>query len=247
MRVLLVEDSQILRDSISTGLRQAGYAVDTAGDGNAGLWYAESNDYDVIVLDLMLPGIDGLTILRKLRAEGKESQVLILTAKDAVADRVKGLREGADDYMVKPFAFEELLARVESLSRRRHGVKSPRIQLGDLVLDTAARTVYRGSESIELAPREYALLEYLALRQGQVVTRAEIEAHIYDDQVDPMSNVIDAAVYALRKRIDSPGKPSIILTRRGMGYTLQAQPPQVVAAAATAGIATAQTPAVSKA
>jgi DNA-binding response OmpR family regulator len=140
---------------------------------------------------------------------------------------VKGLREGADDYMVKPFAFEELLARVEALSRRRHGVKNPRIQIGDVVLDTAARMVYRGSEAIELAPREYALLEYMALRQGQVVTRAEIEEHIYDDQVDPMSNVIDAAVYTLRKRIDAPGKPSIIQTRRGMGYTLNAQPPQL--------------------
>jgi DNA-binding response OmpR family regulator len=227
MRVLLVEDSQILRDSLTTGLRQAGYAVDAAADGNAGLWSAQSNDYDVIVLDLMLPGLDGLSLLQKIRAEGKEAQVLILTAKDAVADRVKGLREGADDYMVKPFAFEELLARVEALSRRRHGVKNPRIQLGDLVLDTAARMVYRGSEAIELAPREYALLEYMALRQGQVVTRAEIEEHIYDDQVDPMSNVIDAAVYTLRKRIDAPGKPSIIQTRRGMGYTLNAQPPQM--------------------
>jgi DNA-binding response OmpR family regulator len=235
MRVLLVEDSQILRDSIGTGLRQAGYAVDTAADGNAGLWNAQSNDYDVIVLDLMLPGMDGLSILKKLRADGKESQVLILTAKDAVADRVKGLREGADDYMVKPFAFEELLARVESLARRRHGVKNPRIAIGELVLDTAARTVYRGAEAIELAPREYALLEYLALRQGQVVTRAEIEEHIYDDQVDPMSNVIDAAVYTLRKRIDTPGKPSIIQTRRGMGYTLQAQQPQQQQQQVTAG------------
>jgi len=227
MRVLLVEDSQILRDSLSTGLRQAGYAVDSAADGKAGLWSAQSNDYDVIVLDLMLPELDGLSLLQKIRAEGKEAQVLILTAKDAIADRVKGLREGADDYMVKPFAFEELLARVEALARRRHGVKNPRIQIGEVVLDTAARMVYRGSEAIELAPREYALLEYMALRQGQVVTRAEIEEHIYDDQVDPMSNVIDAAVYTLRKRIDAPGKSSIIQTRRGMGYTLNAQPPQL--------------------
>jgi DNA-binding response OmpR family regulator len=226
MRVLLVEDSQILRYSIGTGLRQAGYAVDIAADGTAGLWNAQTNDYDVIILDLMLPGIDGLTLLKRIRDDGKEAQVLILTAKDSVADRVKGLREGADDYMIKPFAFEELLARVETLSRRRHGVKKPRINIGDLVLDTAARTVNRGSALIELAPREYALLEYLALKQGQVVTRAEIEAHIYDDQVDPMSNVIDAAVYTLRKRIDEPGKPSLILTRRGMGYILQ---PPVVA------------------
>src|SRR5215218_2424356 len=223
MRVLLVEDSQILRYSIGTGLRQAGYAVDIAADGTSGLWNAQTNEYDVIILDLMLPGIDGLTLLKRIRDDGNEAQVLILTAKDSVADRVKGLREGADDYMIKPFAFEELLARVETLSRRRHGVKNPRINIGDLVLDTAARTVNRGGASIELAPREYALLEYLALKQRQVVTRAEIEAHIYDDQVDPMSNVIDAAVYTLRKRIDEPGKPSIILTRRGMGYILQAQ------------------------
>ena len=223
MRVLFIEDSERLQRSVGTGLRRSGFAVDVVGDGNAGLWTAKSNDYDVIVLDLMLPGIDGLTLLRELRAAGRDTHVLVLTAKDAVEDRVRGLTAGADDDLIKPFAFEELVARVQALARRRHGTKNPKLSFGDLVIDTAAREASRGGRAVELSPREYALLEYLAARHGSVVSRAEIEAHIYDERAEPMSNVVDATVYALRKKIDPPGAvQSLIRTRRGMGYELRA-------------------------
>jgi DNA-binding response OmpR family regulator len=222
MRLLLIEDSERLQRSLSTGLRKSGYAVDIAGTGPDGLWHAESHDYDVIVLDIMLPGLDGLSVLKRLRERGKDTHVLLLTAKDTVADRVTGLRAGADDYLVKPFSFDELLARIEALTRRRHGRKNPVIRVGDLEIDTAGRTVSRGGKGIELFPREYALLEYLANRQGEVVSRSDIEAHIYDDRVEPLSNVVDSAVCALRRKIDPPGGPSLIVTRRRMGYVLNA-------------------------
>lgn len=222
MRVLVVEDSQRLRDAVTAGLRKSGYAVDEAADGSAGLWRAQSNRYDVIVLDLMLPGMDGLSLLEKLRSTGGDAHVLVLTARDTVEDRVRGLRTGADDYLVKPFAFDELLARIEALVRRRHGRKNPRIEIGALVLDSAARTVTVDGQPVELPPREYALLEYLAARQGAVVSRTEIEAHIYDERAGPISNVVDAAVYAVRRKIDPANGPSYIQTRRGMGYVLQA-------------------------
>jgi DNA-binding response OmpR family regulator len=138
-----------------------------------------------------------------------------------VDDRVRGLRSGADDYLIKPFAFDELLARVDALARRRHGVKNPRLTAGDVVIDTAAKTVMLAGKPVDLSPREYALLEYLALRKGQVVSRTQIESHIYDDRVEPMSNVVDAAVYSLRKKLDRPDAPSLIQTRRGMGYVFQ--------------------------
>jgi DNA-binding response OmpR family regulator len=220
MRLLLVEDSERLQRSVGTGLRKSGYAVDIAGTGPEGLWHAESHDYDVIILDIMLPGFDGLTLLRRLREQGKDTHVLLLTAKDTVPDRVIGLRAGADDYLIKPFAFDELLARIEALTRRKHGRKNPLIQVGDLEINTAARTVARGGKIIELFPREYALLEYLAARQGEVVSRTDIEAHIYDDRVEPLSNVVDSAVCALRRKIDPTGGPSLIATRRRMGYVL---------------------------
>ena len=221
MRILLVEDSERLQRTVATGLRKAGYAVDATGDGKQALWMAESNDYDVIVLDLMLPGLDGLSVLKRLRQSGRDTHVLILTAKDTIEDRVLGLQTGADDYLIKPFAFDELLARVQALARRRHGVKNPVVSIGELRIDTNARVVRRGERPIELSAREYALLEYLAARQGHVVSRTDIEQHIYDERVEPMSNVVDAAVYALRKKIDPPGGPSLIQTRRGMGYVLQ--------------------------
>jgi DNA-binding response OmpR family regulator len=220
MRVLVVEDSERLRTAVTSGLRKSGYAVDAVGDGDAGLWHALSTDYDVIVLDLSLPGLDGLTLLGRLRAAGRDTHVLVLTARDTVEERVAGLRAGADDYLVKPFAFDELLARVEALVRRRHGVKNPRIDLGRVVVDTAARTVAVEGLPVDLSPREYALLAYLAARHGTVVSRTEIEAHVYDERAEPSSNVVDAAVYALRKKIDPPGGPSCIRTRRGMGYVL---------------------------
>jgi DNA-binding response OmpR family regulator len=245
VKVLLIEDSQRLQRALATGLRKVGYAVDVSGDGAEGLWYAQHHIYDVIVLDLMLPNLDGLTILQKLReggGEGAQAHVLVLTARDTVADRVTGLRAGADDYLVKPFAFEELLARVEALVRRRHGAKNPRLAVADLVIDSTSRTVIRAGRTIELSAREYRLLEFLALRQGQIVSRSEIEAHLYDEQAEIMSNVIDAAVYSLRKKIDLPGQPSLIQTRRGMGYTLAAPSAQSAASAPSASSAATAPP-----
>jgi DNA-binding response OmpR family regulator len=220
MRLLLVEDSQRLQRSIGTGLRRAGYALDVASDGPSGMQLAESNPYDVIILDLMLPGLDGLTILRRLREGDGDAHVLILTARDTVDDRVRGLRAGADDFLTKPFAFEELLARIQALVRRRHGQRNPRLVIGPLEIDTAARQVTRDGKAVTLAPREYALLEYLAVRQGQVVTRTQIEEHLYEGRIELSSNAVDSAVCALRRRIDAAGTTSLIETRRGHGYIL---------------------------
>ena len=166
--------------------------------------------------------MDGLTLMQRLRDSGRESRVLILTARDTVEDRVHGLRRGADDYLVKPFAFDELLARVEALVRRKHGLKCPTIRIGDLAIDTVAKSVVVREKHVDLSPREYLLLEYLAARVGAVVSRSEIESHIYDEHTGPSSNVVDAAVYALRRKIDKPGKASYVQTRRGLGYVLQA-------------------------
>ena len=220
MRLLLVEDYPPLRRSIAKGLREAGYAVDATGDGEEGLWYASSGEHDVIVLDLMLPKVDGLTILRRLREKGSPAHVLILTAKDTVDDRVRGLELGADDYLVKPFAFDELLARVRALVRRKYEAKSPVIAVGDLEMDTRARAVRRGGRAIGLTAREYALLEFLALRAGQVVTRTDIWEHVYDFAAEPNSNVIDVYVARLRKKLERDGRPPLIHTRRGIGYVL---------------------------
>lgn len=218
MRVLFVEDSESLRRSVGRALRHAGYAVDAAADGEEGLSAVMLNDYDALVLDVMLPRLDGLSVLRRLREAGKNVHVLLLTARDTVADRVEGLRSGADDYLVKPFALDELLARVEALCRRAYGAKPGLLRVGDLELDVAGRRVRRGGVEVELTAREWRLLEYLALRRGQVVPRAEIEAHIYDELVEPMSNVVDTAVYGLRRKIGA----DTIRTRRGLGYLIEA-------------------------
>jgi DNA-binding response OmpR family regulator len=218
MRLLFVEDSERLQRSVGSGLKKAGYAVDITGDGEEGLWYAQSHDYDAIILDVMLPKLDGLTLLRRLRSTGRQSHVLLLTARDRVEDRVLGLQTGADDYLVKPFAFEELLARVQALCRRTYMQKDSRIRIEDLELDTASRTVRRAGRPISLAPREYALLEYLAQRRGEVVSRAEIEEHLYDEAAEPSSNAVDSAICALRKKITPAGALSLIHTRRSMGY-----------------------------
>jgi DNA-binding response OmpR family regulator len=226
MRLLLVEDSQRLQRSLGAGLRRAGYALDVAADGPSGLDLAVANPYDVIILDLMLPGLDGMSLLRQLRERDADAgadahaHVLILTARDTIEDRVRGLREGADDFLTKPFSFDELLARIQALLRRRHGQRHPRLVIGPLVIDTTARQVLRDGRPVTLAPREYALLEYLAVRQGHVVTRSEIEDHVYDGRTELASNAVDSAVCALRRRIDAPGAPSLIETRRGQGYVL---------------------------
>jgi DNA-binding response OmpR family regulator len=220
MRVLIVEDSPRLQRSLGTALRKSNYAVDTAADGEEGLWLAQSHDYDVIILDVMLPKRDGLAVLAELRKAGRNTHVLLLTARDTVTDRVQGLRAGADDYLVKPFALEELLARVQALCRRAYGTKQTRLVIADLAIDTLSRQVTRGAHPIELPAREYLLLEYLAQRRGQVVSRTEIEEHIYDGQVDPMSNVVDSAVCNLRKKLAIGGDAPLIHTRRGLGYVL---------------------------
>lgn len=223
MRLLLIEDSARLQSSVGRGLRKAGYAVDVSGDGEDGLWLAESNEYDTIILDLMLPKLDGLALLRCLRQKQNGTHVLILTAKDTVENRVNGLQAGADDYLIKPFAFEELLARVQALCRRSYQRKNPKIDVGDLEIDTAARVVMGKGKTIELTPREFKLLEYLAVRRGQVVSRAEIEAHIYSDAADLMSNTVDSTICILRKKLNPSGS-SLIQTRRGMGYLIEEKP-----------------------
>jgi two-component system copper resistance phosphate regulon response regulator CusR len=220
MRVLIIEDDGPLREALQQGLEEAGFAVDASADGEEGLWYARSNEYDVIVLDLMLPHIDGLTILGRLRRKGSAVPILILTARDTVADRVKGLDLGADDYLVKPFAFAELLARVRAMVRRGYNNKDPVIRVADLEIDTAGRTVRRGGRSVQLTAREYALLEFLAARAGQVVSRTAVWEHLYDFHSDPESNVVDVYVGHLRKKIEQPGRPKLIHTRRGQGYVL---------------------------
>lgn len=223
MRVLLVEDFQILRESLAQGLREAGYAVDAAADGEEGLWYARSNPYDVLILDLMLPKLDGLSLLRKLREANDATHVLILTARDAPDDRVRGLDLGADDYLPKPFVFAELLARVRALVRRKYQTKSPLLRVADLEVDTSARLVRRGGRAIELSPREYAFLELLASRAGTVVTRSDIWDHLYDFNSETDSNVVEVFIAHLRKKIEKPGLPRLIHTRRGHGYVLGEQ------------------------
>lgn len=222
MRLLLVEDSARLRASLSDGLRRTGHAVDAVGDGRQGLIHAQTTDYDIIILDLMLPIIDGLTVLRTIREKGIDTHVLILSAKDRVEQRVEGLRAGADDYLVKPFSFDELLARVESLGRRAHGRKASRLAFGAVTVDVSGKRVLVGEEPLELTPREYALLEYLALEAGRPVPRAEIEEHIYDSHRAVWSNAVDSTVSAVRRKLGARGVTALIRTRRGIGYEIPA-------------------------
>ncbi len=223
MRLLLIEDYRPLQQSLMKGLREAGFAVDTTGDGKEGLWYAMGNEYDVIILDLMLPGMDGLEILKKIRTQGRKSHVLILTAKDTLQDRITGLDLGADDYLVKPFAYKELLARVRALLRRSYQQKNPRIKVKDLQIDLTSHRVWRGKEEIQLTPREYALLEYMAMRAGQTISRTDIWEHVYDFNSSASSNVVDVYIGYLRKKIERPDKSQLIHTVRGRGYILGAQ------------------------
>ena len=221
MRVLVIEDSEKLRRSLQFALRKAGYAVDVTGEGQEGLWFAQSNDYDAIVLDLMLPAMSGLELLQRLR-KTHDLPVLILTVKSDVHDRVAGLRAGADDYLAKPFAMEELLARVEALVRRRYKDKRPRLEIGGLELDTNARKVSHRGRDVSLTAREYRLLELLMRRTGEVVSRMEIEAHIYADDTEVFSNSVESAISVLRRKLDAAGLAPLIHTRRGMGYLFQA-------------------------
>ncbi|HEY0191281.1 MAG TPA: response regulator transcription factor [Kofleriaceae bacterium] len=218
--MLVIEDYRPLRESLVRGLTDAGYAVDATGDGAEGLWYAENHPFDVIVLDLMLPRLDGPGILKKLRAAGNATHVLVLTAKDTVADRVAGLDLGADDYLVKPFAFDELLARLRAMVRRRYERLDPVIRVSDLEVDTRARRVQRAGQVVALSAREYALLEYLAHRAGQIVSRTELWDHAYDEAAEPNSNVLDVHISHLRKKIDDGHGRKLIHTRRGQGYVL---------------------------
>jgi DNA-binding response OmpR family regulator len=223
VRVLVVEDNKPLAKALRQGLEEEGFAVDTAYDGGDGDAKARAVDYDVVVLDLMLPKKDGLTLLKEWRADGLKSAVLVLTARDGTEDKVAGLDLGADDYLTKPFELDELLARVRAMVRRRHAVQDPVIRCFDLEMDTAARTVKRGGRPIYLTPREYGLLQYLAFHRGKVVTRAMIWEHLYDEQDESTSNVVDVYIRYLRNKVDKGFDVPLILTRWGEGYMLRGE------------------------
>jgi len=220
MRVLLIEDYQPLRRSLEQGLREAGFSVDASADGEEGLWYAVTNAYDAIILDLMLPKLDGLTVLERLRSAGNRTPVMILTARDSVDDRVRGLDRGADDYLTKPFALAELLARLRVMVRRGYTRPETVLNIGYLTLDTAARSVAVAGEAVPLTAKEYALLELLARRSGELVTRQDIIEHCYDFAAEAGSNVIDVYIGYLRRKLEHPDRPRLIHTRRGQGYLL---------------------------
>ena len=221
MRILLVEDEPSAARFIAKGLREAKHAVDIATDGTAASRQCQENDYDAVILDVMLPGKDGLAVCRDLRAAGSDVPVLMLTARDAVEARVQGLDAGADDYLTKPFDFRELLARVRALTRRdRRPLAPERIEVGPLAIDVAGQRVWIDGRELELTSREYGLLEYLARRAGEVVGRADIAEHVWDENYDPFSNVVDVYVQRLRRKLDSGDGPSLIRTRRGQGYQL---------------------------
>jgi DNA-binding response OmpR family regulator len=222
MRILLIEDSPHLRLGLVTALQNSGYQVETAEDGVEGLWRATTSDYEVIVLDLMLPKCDGYSVLAGLRRAGRDAHVLILTACDTVADRVRGLQEGADDYLVKPFALGEFLARVQAIRRRASGGMQRLLTVGDLEIDTVKRGVRRAGARIDLTTREYLILEFLARRRGEIVTREDIETAVYETGSDRASNVIDSAICGVRKKLAMADAPPIIHTRRGFGYVLEA-------------------------
>jgi DNA-binding response OmpR family regulator len=223
VRVLLIEDHKPLSRALKRGLEEEGFAVDLAEDGAEGDYKARSAVYDAIILDLMLPKKDGLTLLREWRRDAMNAHVLCLTARDTTDDKVRGLDIGADDYLTKPFQLEELLARLRALIRRQHQVKDPIIRVHDLELDTAARTVRRGGQSIHLTPREYALLEFLAFHRGKVVTRTMVWEHLYDEHDESTSNVVDVYIRYLRTKIDKGFDVPLILTRWGEGYLLRGE------------------------
>ena len=222
MRLLVVEDNARLRHSLRLSLAEEGYAVDEAGDGPEGQGLAEREPYDAIVLDLLLPGKDGLAVCRDLRTAGVATPILMLTARDAVEDRVRGLDGGADDYLVKPFAVQELLARLRSLLRRESLSKAGMLRTADLALDPAAHTVTRGSDHITLTAKEFAILEFLLRHPNQVVRREQIEDHVWSYDFDGISNVVDVYIRRLRRKVDDPYELKLIATVRGVGYRLAA-------------------------
>jgi heavy metal response regulator len=221
MRILIVEDEKSLAEAIKKGLEEEDYAVDVAYNGEDGLFMAENEPSDLIILDIMLPIIDGMTILKKIRKAGFKTPVLMLTAKDAITDKVSGLDSGADDYLTKPFHFEELLARIRVLLRRDSEVKTCAIQIGDLLIDMASHEVKRNGKEILLSAREYALLELLAINRDKVLSRTYISEHIYDYDFDLDSNVIDVFVNRIRNKIDRGSETKLIHTVRGAGYMLK--------------------------
>lgn len=225
MRILVVEDDPRLQALIARGLREESYAVDTVENGHDAITQAAVNSYDAIVLDVMLPGLDGLQVVQRLRERRIHTPVLMLTARDTVADRIAGLDAGADDYLVKPFDFGELLARLRALLRRPEAVQPMRVQVADLEIDMQAHTVHRSGVALTLTAKEYALLELLARHAGHVVSRADIVAHVWDDNHDPFSNAVEVYVNRLRGKIDREPFTPLLHTRRGAGYILTDTPP----------------------
>lgn len=223
VRILLVEDEPRAAQMLAKGLREEAYAVDVVGDGKRALYQASITDYDAIILDVLLPLRDGLTVCREIRREGSAVPVLMLTARDEVGARIEGLDSGADDYLTKPFDFGELLARLRAVIRRgQRPLRPTTIRVGPIELDTRGRRAFKRGEALVLTAREYALLEHLALHVDAVVGRASIAEHVWDTPYEAMSNAIDVCVQRLRRKIDDPGQPSLIATRRGEGYMLSA-------------------------
>ena len=221
MRILLVEDEKRLAAFVKRGLKEANYAVDVADNGVDALYMAETSPYDLIVLDIMIPGRDGIDVCRRLRKGKIDTPVLMLTARDDVEDKISGLDAGADDYLTKPFSFPEFLARVRALLRRKNPAKASRLKVADLEIDQAARKVFRSGTEIELTPTEYGLLEFLMLHSGQVVTRTMISEHVWNDDFDAFSNVINVYINYLRKKVDQDHPKKLIHSLRGIGYVLK--------------------------
>ena len=223
MRVLVVEDERKIADFIRRGLTEHGYAVDVAYDGEEALDWPSVTDFDAIILDVMLPIRDGMEVCRTLRGQGVQTPILMLTARDAVEDRVEGLDSGADDYLVKPFAFAELLARLRALSRRQPAVLGSRLEVGDLVLDTSTREVSRAGSQLDLTAKEHAILEYMMRHPDQVLTRTMLAEHVWNYDFDSASNVIDVHIRNLRRKIDDGFQTELLQTVRGVGYRLSAR------------------------
>jgi DNA-binding response OmpR family regulator len=221
MKVLVIDDSELLRRSLKQGLSNSGFAVDAVGDGEEGIAFCKHGAYDAVVLDLMLPRVDGLTVLRRLREGGSKAHVLILSAKDQVAERIEGLQAGADDYLTKPFDFDELVARLRALIRRKYGVKDPVHEVGPLRIDTGRRSVVHGHRPVHLTRNEYSLLEYLVARRGRVVSKPELLDHLYAGEGGGSENALEVFVHQLRKKIREPGDGEVIQTRRGHGYVIE--------------------------